>query len=149
MRGTPRALATARQVGERLGVPVRTVAGLHEHDRRDTGLLGDAEFERAISELFARPDDLVFGRETAAAALARFDTAVAGVLAAAPRDDDVLVVSHGTVIALYVAARSGTDGRALWKRLGLPSFEWGSAGAGKAGPGRTPLPSPRADRPRR
>lgn len=118
----PKALETARRTGERLIVPVETVTGLHEHDRRDTGVLSDAEFDRAIGELFARPGDLVFGRETAAAALARFDAAVSGVLAAAPRIEDVLVVSHGTVIALYVAARTGTDGRALWKRLGLPSI---------------------------
>jgi len=36
--------------------------------------------------------------------------------------DDVIVVSHGTVISLYVAAHAGVDGLALWKRLGLPSF---------------------------
>jgi broad specificity phosphatase PhoE len=118
----PKAAETARQVGDRLGVPVKLVLGLHEHDRRDATVLGDAAFERAIAALFAAPFDLVFGRETAAAALARFDLAVAGLLAAAPPDDDVIAVSHGTVISLFVAAHTGSDGLALWRRLGLPSL---------------------------
>lgn len=74
-----------------------------------------------MKELFARPHELVFGRETAAAALARFDAAVSAVLAAVPAADDVVIVSHGTVISLYVAAHSGVDGLDLWRRLGLPS----------------------------
>lgn len=118
----PKAFETATLVGERLGLPVELVEGLHEHDRRDTKLLGDAAFERAIASLFARPHVLAFGHETAAGALARFAAAVRNVLAAAPPDDDVIVVSHGTVISLFVAAHAGTDGLALWKQLGLPSF---------------------------
>ena len=66
----------------------------------------------------------VLGTEMAAAAAygARFDAAVMGRLAALPAADDVIVVSHGTVIALFVAAHAGTDGLALWKALGLPAF---------------------------
>ena len=118
----PKAVETATLVGQELGLPVDIVEGLHEHDRRDTKLLGDTEYAAAIAALFARPRELAFGRETAAAALARFDAAVMGRLAALPAADDVIVVSHGTVISLFVAAHSGTDGLGLWKALGLPSF---------------------------
>ncbi len=118
----PKAVETANLIGEHLGLPVQLVEGLHEHDRRDTPLLAVAAFETAIAALFARPHVLVFGRETAAGALARFDSAVQDVLAAARPADDVVVVSHGTVISLFVAAHSGTDGLGLWKQLGLPSF---------------------------
>jgi broad specificity phosphatase PhoE len=118
----PKAVETATLVGQELDVPVEIVEGLHEHDRREVKLLGDAEYAAAVAMLFARPRELVFGRETAAAALARFDAAVTGLLAAAPAVDDVIVVSHGTVISLFVAAHAGTDGLALWKALGLPSF---------------------------
>jgi len=118
----PKAVETATLVGQELGLPVEPVEGLHEHDRRDTLLLGDTEFASAIATLFARPRELVFGRETAAAALARFDAAVTTVLAGAPEPDDVIVMSHGAVISLFVAAHTGSDGLALWKRLGLPSF---------------------------
>jgi broad specificity phosphatase PhoE len=118
----PKAVETATLVGQELGRPVDLVPGLQEHDRSDTALLGDAEFGATVAALFARPHDLVFGRETAAAALARFDLAVTSLAAAVPEPDDVIVVSHGTVISLFVAAHAGIDGLALWKRLGLPSF---------------------------
>lgn len=97
----PKAVETATLVAQELGVPVQLVPGLHEHDRRDTHLLGEAEF---------------------GAALARFDAAVTSLAAAVPDPDDVVVVSHGTVISLFVAAHAGIDGLALWRRLGLPSF---------------------------
>ncbi|HEV2249523.1 MAG TPA: histidine phosphatase family protein [Candidatus Limnocylindria bacterium] len=118
----PKAVETATLVGRELGRTVELVPDLHEHDRRDAKLLGDAEFALAIAALFARPRELVFGRETAAGALERFERAIGAVLAAAPPDDDVIVVTHGTVISLFVAAHAGIDGLGLWKRLGLPSF---------------------------
>jgi broad specificity phosphatase PhoE len=34
----------------------------------------------------------------------------------------VAVVTHGTVIALYVAELTGEDPFTLWRRMGLPSF---------------------------
>ncbi len=61
------------------------------------------------------PVDIVEG-------LHEHDAAVMGRLAAVPAADDVIIVSHGTVISLFVAAHAGTDGLALWKALGLPSF---------------------------
>ena len=118
----PKAVETATLVGQELDMPIDIVEGLHEHDRRDAKLLGDSEYAAAVTSLFARPRELVFGRETAEAALARFDAAVTGLLARTPAVDDVIVVSHGTVISLFVAAHAGTDGLALWKALGLPSF---------------------------
>jgi broad specificity phosphatase PhoE len=36
--------------------------------------------------------------------------------------DDLVVVSHGTVITAHVARRAGLDAFALWRRLGLPSY---------------------------
>jgi len=118
----PKAVETATLVGQELGIPVELVEGLHEHDRRDATLLGDAEYASAVKALFARPQELVFGRETGAAALSRFDAAVTGILTAVPAVDDVIVVAHGTVISLYVAAHAGLDGWELWRRLGLPSL---------------------------
>src|SRR5690242_11629427 len=44
----PKAEETARLVGALLGVPVETMAGLHEHERDDVGYLGREAFEAAI-----------------------------------------------------------------------------------------------------
>lgn len=118
----PKAVETAKLVGERLSRPVEIVEGLHEHDRRATKLLGDKAFQEAMCRLFAHPHDLVFGSETAAMALHRFADAVTHLLAGRGADEDVVVVTHGTVISLFVAAHTGEDGFGLWERLALPSL---------------------------
>jgi broad specificity phosphatase PhoE len=62
------------------------------------------------------PDRVVFGEESAAAALTRFSRAVEGL------GDGAVVVSHGTVISLYVAAQTGRDAFELWQSLELPDL---------------------------
>jgi broad specificity phosphatase PhoE len=116
----PKALETAAIVSEALGVQLESPFGLHEHERPEPGLLEPAVFERRIAELFARPSELVFGAESASDALRRFATAVDR--AVADNRGNVAVISHGTVISLFVAARAHEDGRRLWKVLGLPSY---------------------------
>src|SRR5690348_9741036 len=61
----PKASETAQLVAGTHGVPCEAYEGLHEHERSEAGFLETREFEQAIQDLFARPDDLVFGRETA------------------------------------------------------------------------------------
>lgn len=117
----PKATETAAIVAARLSKPAVTVEGLHEHDRSNVAFLDDEEFRAAVARCVAQPDDLVLGRETAADARRRFAAAVAGVVAGHPRGN-VAIVTHGTVIALFVAACAGTDPFRLWQRLGLPSF---------------------------
>ena len=63
----------------------------------------------------------MFGEETAEAARARFTGAVNGVLERFQRES-VVVVAHGTVICLFVAAATGQAPLDLWLRLGLPAF---------------------------
>lgn len=117
----PKAAETGRILAERLGVPWETRPGLHEHDRSNVTCLDEREeFEERVRELFARPGELVYGTETAEAALARFRAVVMSVVSE-NIEGNVAVVSHGTVIALFVAAMAGGDGFALWKGLGLPS----------------------------
>ena len=117
----PKAVETARIVATAHGWPVEVVPGLREHDRRDVEYLSTADFDAAIARCFASPDQLVFGRETANQARQRFAAAVEEIVAIHP-DQDLIVVAHGTVIALFVAWCAGVDGYALWQRLGLPSY---------------------------
>jgi 2,3-bisphosphoglycerate-dependent phosphoglycerate mutase len=116
----PKAAETAALVAARLGLPLETVPGLHEHLRTNVGWLGAAAFEDAVARCFARPDELVFGQETANQARDRFMAAIGRVLERHPAGS-VAVVAHGTVISLFVAARAGLDPFALWRRLGLPA----------------------------
>ena len=116
----PKALETARLVAPSgIGVTVRE--DLREHDGRAVPWLERDELERMIGETFARPNELVLGGETAAEALARFAGAV-GDVERAHADRTVAVVSHGTVISLFVAARTGVDGYAFWRALGMPAL---------------------------
>jgi broad specificity phosphatase PhoE len=118
----PKATQTGSVIAERLRLPFATVEGLHEHDRRAAGFLGRAEFAARMRDLFAQPDAVVFGSESASAALTRFATAVDHVVAEDTSGGDVIVVSHGTVISLFVAKRAEVDPTNLWTTLGLPSY---------------------------
>lgn len=118
----PKASETAQIVAERLGVPWQAAPGLHEHDRTTVPYFADdAEFKERIKALFARPDELVFGDETASEALTRFTAALDRALAE-QRGRSIAVVTHGAVLSLYVAQRFGMDTYTLWWTLDLPAF---------------------------
>ena len=61
------------------------------------------------------------GGETAHQASERFARTVAEVTSGS-MEQNVVVVTHGTVLALFVAQATGLEPFALWNRLGLPSF---------------------------
>jgi broad specificity phosphatase PhoE len=117
----PKALETAQIVAERLGLAPATAPGLHEHDRSNVGWSDADRFEADVARFFAHPSALVLGRETADQARARFTQAVDRALDSCP-SGTLVIVAHGTVIALFVAARNGLEPFPLWRRLGLPSF---------------------------
>jgi broad specificity phosphatase PhoE len=94
---------------------------LHEHGRTDTPYLTHDRFQASIREFFQRPDQLVFGTETANEAHARFARAVHSVLEK-HMNKTVVIVAHGTVISLFVSRCTGLSELFLWKELGLPSF---------------------------
>ena len=118
----PKAVETAEIVARHLELAPETSAGLGEHDRSGMRYHTDKdEFERLVAGLFAQPDRLVFGRETANEARQRFAAAVGDVLARHTRGN-VVAVAHGTVITLLVARYNRVKPYEYWRRLGLPSF---------------------------
>jgi broad specificity phosphatase PhoE len=112
----PKARETAELIGAELGLAVTLSDGLRETARRTVPWLERDAFERGVRELFERPNEIAFGEESAAAALARFTAAVNGLT------EPAIVVTHGTVISLYAAARMGRDPYELWRRLELPDL---------------------------
>jgi broad specificity phosphatase PhoE len=117
----PKATETGQLVAARLGLPFETAAGLGEHDRTGVPFGPTAQFEADVARFFAQPGDLVHGRETADEAYARFSGAVQRILNQYP-DDTLAIVTHGTVLSLFVARHAGIDPFPLWKSLHLPSF---------------------------
>jgi broad specificity phosphatase PhoE len=119
--GEPKAVETAGIAAGRLGIRSLVRPGLREHDRTGAPFLDDEEFGRTARDFFERPNDLVWGNETARQAESRFEGAVRRVLE--EREEGVVVmVAHGTVISLLVARYNDLDAYALWRSLGLPSF---------------------------
>ena len=114
----PKALQTAQALAEVWRLPVEEVTGLHEHERPAVRLMSRDEFEASVRDMFARPAELVFGAETADAAGARFTNAVRTLVERTDRD--VMVVSHGTVIALFAAAHTGLDAYSFWMQQRMP-----------------------------
>ena len=119
----PKALETGRLLAEALEKPWTTAVGLHEHERHSTPYFADpAAFEAAVAQFFARPDEVVLGEETAEGARGRFVAAVDEVLAAHPTGN-VAIVSHGTVITLFLSHyNSHLDPFSLWRSLTLPCY---------------------------
>lgn len=100
--------------------PVERLAGLQEL-HKGSFVANHAE---AMETLFKFPDRPVGeGWETAQAALARFSAAMEGLIAEAG-GRDLIVVSHGTVLSLYLAWVQGKSQVELadWGSIGMPDF---------------------------
>ena len=117
----PKAVETAQITARQLNKPFRTFEGLHEHDRTGVEFLGKEQFEAKVNVFFMHPDKLVLGRETANQAFERFSKALASVEIEHP-NKNIVVVSHGTVITLFVEKFNGLEAFSFWRKLDLPSF---------------------------
>lgn len=120
----PKALQTARAVAEELeNIPVIENPLLAEHSRRTNAPYGTvATFDARIKRLFEAPDELVFGDETANQARQRFQRGILSLLDIADPTENIVVLTHGTVAALFAAQYNTVDSYDLWRKLRMPSF---------------------------
>jgi broad specificity phosphatase PhoE len=117
----PKASRTAELVGVELGVRVASIDGLREFDRPVLPYLSKPEHERANAQIFIDLNRRVLGAESGQEALDRFSAAIE--TARTNTDAQTLVaITHGTVIALFVADHNDVDAFDLWKRLQCTSF---------------------------
>ena len=116
-----KAQETAAILASQLQLDIQTAPDLHEHDLSNIQFLYHDMFQDSVREFFQKPDTLVFGGETANQAYTRFYRAVHAILGQ-HRDKTVVIVSHGTVISLFVSRLTGSSDLEIWDRLGLPSF---------------------------
>jgi broad specificity phosphatase PhoE len=117
----PKAFETAQIIASNLGITTEIIPGLHEHVRQDVSFSNQQEFVVAIEQFFTHPGESVMGKETADQAYDRFSQAVSVVLNSYP-SQDLAIVSHGTVISLFVSRRCGIPPFEFWQRLGLPGW---------------------------
>jgi len=117
----PKAEETGRIVAEVLGVACESANGLHEHDRSNVPVMQTREFISMVALFFSEPRRLVLGKETAEAARQRFDRALDDVMQSHD-GKNVAIVTHGTVMALFLQEYTDEDPFRLWRRLQLPSY---------------------------
>jgi broad specificity phosphatase PhoE len=117
----PKATETGQIVGTRLGIPVEAAPDLHEHERPGTDLDSVERFQAKVARLLQHPGESVFGAETGDEVRERFAAAVDEVMRQHPHGN-LSIVSHGTVITLFVARAAGIDPVPFWRELGLPAF---------------------------
>jgi broad specificity phosphatase PhoE len=117
----PKAAQTAEIVGGELKITVETAPDLHEHDRSNVPHMRSGEFISHVELFFRKPAERVLGRESATEALGRFENAIDDVLAKRA-EGNIAIVSHGTVIALFIEHHSDRNGFGIWREMSLPSF---------------------------
>jgi broad specificity phosphatase PhoE len=116
-----KAVETAALLGRELKTGYKAVAGLQEHARNSVGWLGEDEYRTGLASLYETRAEVVFGDESADQARLRFTSALEALLAQHP-DENVVVVTHGTVMTLFIQnVMPGTVPMEFWQRLGLPS----------------------------
>lgn len=116
----PKALGTAEVLARQFDLPVEVRDGLEEHHRRTAQFIEDPDdFRRTIQRLFADPTTIIYGSESAEMALDRFQSTVHAIMS--ERAEDCLIVSHGTVLSLYLGG-FGCQGFELWSNLQLPDL---------------------------
>lgn len=114
----PKARQTGEAIAAALRMPLTLDKDLREHERINTGYLPRPEFEASIARFFARPEELVFGEETADQVFERFSGAIRRGLE--PDRGTVALVTHGTALTLYLARTIGIAPLPFWRSLTLP-----------------------------
>lgn len=116
-----KALATAEAIVRRHGLPAaEPMDALREIHK--TGWVGN--HDEVMARVFAHPETpSVEGWETAAQALERFVPAAEQVVREAG-ERDVILVSHATVLSLYLARLNGQShvNPADWRAVGMPDY---------------------------
>lgn len=116
-----KAVETAQLTASRLSVPATTAPNFHEHDRSNVPHMRSGEFISHMELFFRKPNERVLGRESADEASDRFEDAVHDLLDQ-NTTGNAAIVSHGTVIALFIARHGGGNPFEWWRKMGLPSF---------------------------
>lgn len=116
----PKAKATAEYLAAQLTIACYEQAGLEEHYRRSTPFMSQERWLETINNFFQKPDECILGEETANEAKWRFSRAVA--LASSNYGESIAIVSHGTVISLFVAEHKKLDAWQLWQSLKMPDL---------------------------
>lgn len=118
----PKAVQTGAALAEIWGVPAQIFPNLHEHERGSGGFVGNREaWLEMVAQFLTRPDELVFGEETAVQAAMRMKTAVRTAEQTFP-NEQLAFVTHGRILTAFLSAHNpDLDAITYWQTLTLPA----------------------------
>lgn len=117
----PKAIETAEILANLMDLPRAARYGLHEHLRNQVEWTNADDFRAKVQDLFQRQDKVIFGEESALETVTRFSESVNAIVLKHP-DQSVAIVSHGTVISLFVSSQNEIDAYSFWRSLEMPSL---------------------------
>ncbi|HET7579240.1 MAG TPA: histidine phosphatase family protein [Bacillales bacterium] len=116
----PKAAETGKIVANQLDLPHQSIKDVHENDRSGLKYLPREDYEKLFKKFFTNPSHRIIGKETAKEAATRFDAAVKEIVKKA--EEDIILVTHGTVMSLFVNRYNDIDIFQLWNSLQCPSI---------------------------
>ena len=118
----PKAAETARAIAQTLELPFEMFKGLEEHDRTGVSFIESQDkWLKTLRAFFANPDSLIFGNETAEQARLRFDESIKALIQTYP-NGTLAIVSHGTVMALFISHYNNLNVFEFWQTLKMPDY---------------------------
>jgi broad specificity phosphatase PhoE len=103
-----KAIDGAAILARHLSLDYSTLKGLGEIDRSSTGYLPADEFRATVEQCFAHADESICGWESARQAQQRIADSVEAIVQTEKGGEDIAVVSHGGVGALYLCHLKGS-----------------------------------------
>lgn len=114
-----KAIETGQAIASRCGIDLSTDAALNEQGLDSVPFIPDrATFLARVHDHFQFPERAVLGNEPARHAADRLEAAVHRH--SQTGDSPVVLVSHGRVLASYLARLSGDDPWGIWESMTMP-----------------------------
>lgn len=115
-----KAIQTGQIIAKELGALLEQRRGLDEIERPPMPILPSDEYEQIVRRVFNQRREAVIGKESADCAERRFSQTL-DELVADKESDNLIVVSHGMVISLFVRRHNDVDALRVWKSLACAS----------------------------
>lgn len=118
-----KALQTAHVLAGELNLPIEIDEHFSEQGAEAGQFLTDyAEFRALVRHHFDHPDEVVLRQESSRAAADRFGAALDDRLRVLTPDDVPVIVSHGRIMASWLASLTDTEAWEIWTALRLPDL---------------------------
>lgn len=117
-----KAYLTGKIVADALNIPCKKMSNLEETHRKTVPYYDNVqEFKAAIKNAMRNPDELLFGEETFTDARKRLATQIDSLLAQHSKET-LAIVSHATVLSVYLGHIWKRDPVEIWDAMAMPAY---------------------------